>query len=435
MRRETSGGGGDLARALALKVVINRRHVPAGDECGVAVLLRLKAAESRREGRLPLNLSFVLDRSGSMEGSKLAYTKRAVEFALHHLARQDYASLISFDDQVEVPVAQRRVADKGILAAASALYPRGSTNLSGGLLAGYRNVRKCAAPGQVNRVLLLTDGLANVGITDPGQLVEKARAMRNSGLTLSTLGVGADFDEGLLTALAEAGGGETYFIENPDRIPAIFQQELQGLLSVVAQNIVMVFRPAPGCRIQAILGYSFSGGPDGVVAPVPDMYAGEERGILLELAVPPLEEGKHALGEFTLEYEEAGRDGGSVELKSRLAVAATRDERILSTEKDHPAVLRAREIHGAARAMEEAVRLADQGQVEEALFCLNAQREHLGNLPCAVADPELERVREEMTAQVERLQATGYDKASRKQMVFASCEFRQVRQRSGDNAQ
>jgi Ca-activated chloride channel family protein len=417
-----------------LKVVVNRKHVPAGNKCDVTALLQLEAAESRKEGRLPLNLSFVLDRSGSMEGGKLVFTKRAVEFALHHLTGQDYASIVSFDDQVEVPVAQRRAADKGSFAAAvQALYARGSTNLSGGLFAGYRNVRKFAAQGQVNRVLLLTDGLANVGITDSEQLAAKARAMRESGVTLSTLGVGADFDEDLLTSLARAGGGETYFIENPDRIPEIFQRELQGLLSVVAQDIVVAFRPAAGCRIRAILGYNFAGGPDGVVAPVPDMYGGEKRGILLELAVSPLVEGKRALGEFTLEYEEAGQDGGSVEVQSRLSVTATRDERILAAERDHPAVLQAREIHNAAQAMEEAIRLADQGRVDDALFCLNERCEHLNNLPYT-AGLELDRVREEMKAQVERLRANGFDKASRKQMVFASCELRQVRRRSGQSA-
>lgn len=431
-----NAGSESVGRALSLKVIVNRKHVPVGEESRVAVLLQLKAAESRGEGRVPLNLSFVLDRSGSMEGSKLAFTKQAVEFALHHLTRQDCASLVSFDDQVEVPVAQRRVTDKGMLAAAArALYARGSTNLSGGLFAGYREVRKHAAPGQVNRVLLLTDGLANVGLTDPAQLVEKARGMRESGLTLSTLGVGADFDEELLTALAEAGGGETYFIENPDRIPEIFQRELQGLLSVVAQNVVVAFRPAQGCRISAAWGYTFSGGPHGVVASVPDMYAGEERGILLELAVPPLKPGRHKLGEFVLNYEEALRGGGSVEAKSQLTAVATRDEGTLVREQDHPEVLRAQEIHRTARAMEEAVSYADQGRVDDALFCLKAQCDHLEQLPHAVADPEVERAYRDLKEQVERLQASGYNRVNRKQMVFASRGYRQVRRRSAKGAQ
>jgi Ca-activated chloride channel family protein len=417
--------------------LVNRKHVLAGREGRVLVLLRLEAAKMRERRRLPLNLSFVLDRSGSMEGSKLAFTKRAVEFALHHLTSQDRASLVSFDDQVEVAVAQRPVTEKGVFAgAAQALYARGSTNLSGGLLTGYRQIRPEAVASQVNRVLLLTDGLANVGITDQGVLVEKVRDARANGLTLSTLGVGADFDEELLTSLAEAGGGETYFIENPDRIPEIFAKELQGLLSVVAQNVVVAFRPAAGCRIKAVLGYRFSAGPDGVVAPIPDMYAGEERGILLELAVAPLGEGRHSLGEFTLEYDEAGRDGGRAELRSRLMIAATPDERLVAEERDDPAVVRAQEIHGAARALEEAVHLADQGRVDDALLCLNAQREHLNDLPPGMApDPELERVRAEMQSQVERLADSGYDKASRKQMVFASCEFRQVRRRAGESAE
>lgn len=438
MKRDSDAfalGEGEHGGTLRLRVMVNREHVPAGREGMLTVLLGLAAKEAGPEERLPLNLSFVLDRSGSMAGSKLAYTKRAVEFALQHLTARDFASVVSFDDQVEVPVAQRPVGDKGVFAAAvNQLYPRGSTNLSGGMLAGFRNVRERLADGQVNRVLLLTDGLANVGITDHAQLVRRVTGLRESGVSLSTLGVGTDFDEELLTALAEAGGGETYFIENPDRIPAIFARELQGLLSVVAQNITVRFRPAIGCCLTAVLGYTFTAGPDGIVAPIPDMYAGEERGLLLELAVPPLAEGAHSLGEVTLEYEGAGRDGGSVSVQSLLTVTATADRSVLAEEKEHPEVRRAREIHGAARAMEEAVRLADQGRLDDALFCLSAQFDHLATSPGVADDPELQRVREEMRSQAERLKASGYDSASRKQMVFASREARQVRRRPGDES-
>lgn len=421
---------GDDARALQLTVILSRQYVPAGRETELALLLKLKAAEQQGVDRFPLNLSFVLDRSGSMAGMKLAYTKRAVEFAVRHLTAADAASVVSFNDEVETRAAQRKVTDKNVFyQAIQGLQAGGSTNLSGGLFVGYRNVREQLSQGQVNRVLLLTDGLANVGITDPEQLTQKVENLRKEGITLTTLGVGDDFDEELLTTLANAGGGESYYIDSAEKIPKVFKQELQGLLSVVAQGIVVGFRPIGGCRVTAMFGYSFSAGPDGIIAPIPDMYAGEERGILLELAIPPLEEGRRSLGSFSVEYEEVGANGGSVKLESELTVLATGDDALMA-EKDNPEVSKAREIHRSAEVMEEAVRYADEGRLDEAVFCLNSQFNHLQNHPFA-ADSELSQVREEIRDQIELLRAQGYDKANRKQMVYNSNRLRQVRRSTG----
>ncbi len=427
-----SPGQDGPGRALQLTVVLSRQHVPAGRENGLALLLKLKAAEQQGADRFPLNLSFVLDESGSMAGAKLAHTKRATEFAVRHLTQADAASVVSFDDEVRTRVAQRKVTDKHVFyQALEDIRAGGSTNLSGGLFAGYRNVREHLNQGQVNRVLLLTDGLANVGVTDPGQLVRKVENLRKEGITLTTLGVGSDFDEELLTSLANAGGGESYYIDSADKIPEVFRQELQGLLSVVGQGTVVGFRPAGGCRITAMFGYSFSAGPDGIIAPVPDMYAGEERGVLLELAIPPLEEGRQSLGSFAVEYEEVGATGGSVKLESDIAVVATRDEALFA-EHENLEVSKAREIHRSAEVMEEAVRYADEGRLDEAVSCLNSQFDHLQSSPLA-ADSELGQVRERMKDQLELLRTRGYDKANRKQMVYNSNLLRQVRRSTGNS--
>lgn len=174
------------------------------------------------------------------------------------------------------------------------IYPGGSTNLSGGMLLGLREVRLAYKKEQINRVLLLTDGMANVGVTDHSQLIEKAREMAAGGVSLSTFGLGEDFEEDLLMAMAEAGSGNFYYIQSPDQIPGIFQQELSGLLSTVAQNLTVRVKPGQGVALSGVLGYPFTTG-DGVTINLPDIYSGESKIILIELVISPQQEGSQLL--------------------------------------------------------------------------------------------------------------------------------------------
>lgn len=223
---------------IKMVALLSRDQLPAESGGTIYLLLQLVAPERRTEGRLPLNLSAVLDRSGSMNGPKLDYTKKALGFLVDQMESADFLSILTYDDHVEVVQPAAHIFNKDLLKSqVQGIRSGGMTNLSGGLAAGVREARRNAGSGMVNRVLLMTDGLANQGITDRDTLVQKARHIRESGLLLTTIGVGNDFDEDLLTAMAEAGGGNFYYIENPDKIPAIFNQELQGLLAVAGQSL------------------------------------------------------------------------------------------------------------------------------------------------------------------------------------------------------
>ena len=165
----------------------------------------------------------------------------AVDFVIQNLNSGDYLSIVQYDDHVKVLSHSAQVKDKTSLQKiVNGIVAGGMTNLSGGMLEGYNEVKITQKEGFVNRVLLLSDGLANVGISDPAQLKEIAgRQFRENKIGLSTFGVGADFNEELMMHLSEYGGANYYFIETPDQIPQIFAKELQGLLSVVAQNTVL----------------------------------------------------------------------------------------------------------------------------------------------------------------------------------------------------
>lgn len=235
--------------------------------------------------RIPLNVSLVLDRSGSMHGDKIAYAKRAAKFLVDQLSKDDYLSIVNYDDQVEVTSPSQPVKNKEALKQAlDRIGDRGATNLSGGMLEGFSQVKTTRKDGYVNRVLLLTDGLANQGIVDPAalkRLVDKK--YQEEGIALSTFGLGADYNEDLLTMLAETGRANYYFIESADKIPQLFAQELKGLLSVVAQNATVQISLPPGMQCEKVYGYPYEVKNGQVQVRFNDINANDEKAILIKL--------------------------------------------------------------------------------------------------------------------------------------------------------
>ena len=249
----------------------------------------LKAAAVKLDKeRAPLNISLVIDRSGSMSGEKLENVKRAVEFVIQNLNPADYLSIVQYDNNVQVLSPSAPVKDKsGLLKLVGSIRAGGSTNLSGGMLEGYNQVKLTRKEGYVNRVLLLTDGLANEGVTDSPQLYNIVRRQfQENGIGLSTFGVGADFNEELLMQLAERGGANYYFIETPDQIPQLFAKELQGLLSVVAQNTTLhISFPSEFVSVDKVYGYLYQQSGNRLSINFNDVYSEEEKAIVVKFKV------------------------------------------------------------------------------------------------------------------------------------------------------
>lgn len=248
----------------------------------------LQGAEaSQSAARVPLNLSLVIDRSGSMSGEKIEFAKKAAQFVVNNLSKRDAISIVQYDDEVEIVSPSAHVSDKKSLSRKiDSITARSTTNLSGGLLAGYTQTGTTKADGVVNRVLLLSDGLANQGVTDPNLLQQLVmEKFRNQGLAVSTFGVGADFDEKLMTSLSEYGGGNYYFIDSPDKIPSIFAKELEGLLAVVAQNTMLELKFPEGFRCVEIMGYPADVSENSAHVRFNDVYSMERKAILVKFSV------------------------------------------------------------------------------------------------------------------------------------------------------
>ena len=413
--------------SLKLTATLNQKYIRPGQKQALYLLLDLEAVETKqKEGRLPLNLGFVIDRSGSMSGEKLHYTKQAVQYAAGHLASNDIASLTVFDESVEVlyPAQPLTLRDefKGMV---TRIFPGGCTNLSGGMLAGYGEVKKNVKDGQVNRVILLTDGLANHGIIEPARLHKKVEGMRESGVAVTTLGVGDDFDEDLLTALAEKSGGNYYFIDSPDNIPAIFSRELQDLLSVVAQNVQLKIACSDVVQVTKVWNYQPTGDRELTIG-LPDLVSCDRKLVVLELQVASLLAGESSLGHVTLTYDDAGEALASVELNLDLQVVATSDAELLESPEE--SIVRVQlELCRTAEAREQAIRRADDQDFGGARQIMHARIDCISR-ELSVAEPSMQQELAEELAFMEAAQAkfcdAAYDANSRKQMASRNYQRR-----------
>lgn len=329
--------------------------------------------------RPKLNLSVVLDRSGSMGGDKIAYVKEAAQYLVQRLGGEDTLSIVSYDTNVTVDVPPQPVRHKDMINQRLAQLSAGnSTNLSGGWLRGCELVAQHRADGQVNRVLLLTDGLANVGIRDHITLATIARQKRMEGVTTTTMGVGMDFNEDLLVRMASEGGGGFYFIDNPDQAPLIFEEELRGLLNMVAQNLVITIIPTSEVTmVRQLNRYPVENPLEGTAFQLGDIFADEQKTLVLELAIPALENlGEVEVARLRFDYDELHEEAAihrTIELPVMVnTVRAEGDEAQLRD----PEVVKTVLLLEAAQARDEAVRHADMGDFKQASEVLNqtAQR-------------------------------------------------------------
>jgi Ca-activated chloride channel family protein len=254
------------------------------------VLVELTAPPATRlRERAPVNLAFVIDRSGSMSGAKLQLAKLAVEDALARLDSRDRLSVVVYDDVVDVVVESTPAsaeARQNAMARLTSIDARGSTDLGGGWFKGCEQVAAHLSDGGVDRVLLLTDGLANRGITDRDELARHAGELRARGIATSTFGVGNDFDETLLQAMADAGGGHFYFIADVAQIRDHIASEVGETLEVVARNVELEALAGEGVEVETISPHRLAGRGSRSLVAIGDLVADQLVEVVLRLRFP-----------------------------------------------------------------------------------------------------------------------------------------------------
>jgi Ca-activated chloride channel family protein len=232
----------DLPQAMGAAVALDLRWGSPACGPGGEAMLQVGLATTRfriDKSKIPaLNIALVIDQSGSMQGERTENVKQALLAFVDQLRAGDHVSLVGFDDDAEVLLAAQVPLDREkIRAAIKGIKADGSTNLHAGLMLGYEQVAAHYDAAKTNRVILLTDGNANAGVTEDAEIVSQSTAMNAKEIDLSTIGVGYDFNHGLLRQLARSGRGLLHYVGDEKDIAKTFVDELESLLSPVARRI------------------------------------------------------------------------------------------------------------------------------------------------------------------------------------------------------
>lgn len=268
--------------------------LPMGSSLKTNILLRFRA-DTPESPRRNLNLSLVIDRSGSMAGASLHHALKAAESVVDQLEPDDTLSVVVYDDAVDTPVTPQPVTDKAALKTAiRRVRAGGITNLSGGWLKGCEHVKTHLDPQKINRVLLLTDGHANMGIQDPNILTATSGQKAEEGISTTTLGFAQGFNEDLLIGMARAARGNFYFIQSIDEATEVFSIELDSLRAVVGQNLIVTLELGEGVSVVDTLSLAkFSQNDAGsIVLTLGDLYEGEDKLLGLSLAIASAQVGE-----------------------------------------------------------------------------------------------------------------------------------------------
>lgn len=237
--------------------------------------------------RTPANIAIVLDKSGSMRGEKLARAKEAANLAIDLLNEQDIVSVISYDSVVDVLIPATRVSDKKkIKQAIHNMRANASTALFAGVSKGAAEVRKFMDQERVNRVILLSDGQANIGPSSATELGELGASLGKDGLSVTTIGLGAGYNEDLMANLAGFSDGNHAFVEKAEDLAKVFQYEFGDVLSVVAQDVTLKIECEDGVKPIRLLGRNGTIQGQTVTTRLNQLYSEQEKYVLLEVEVP-----------------------------------------------------------------------------------------------------------------------------------------------------
>lgn len=340
------------------------------------------------------------------------------------LDARDIVSIVTYSDTVSVLVPSTRASDHTyIQERIDSIHADGSTALFAGVSKGAEELRKFFDDNRVNRVILLSDGLANVGPDSPASLGDLGASLRKSGISVTTIGLGLGYNEDLMVRLAEKSDGNHAFVENSRDLARIFEYEFDDILSVVAQDVEIEIRCADGVKPMRLLGRESEIYGQTVVTTINQLYSSQEKYIILEVQIGPRSEGEQiSLADVLLEYNNMltqRRD----RLDGGVGVRFTGSSDQVERNIDRPATVSA-VMQIATERSEEAVTLRDQGLVQEAQASMMANSLFLQQNAEVLESDELAGYGAEMAEGAEVIADDDEWNAKRKELVDEQHEKR-----------
>ncbi len=351
-------------------IQIDHPYILTKEKQAIYVLVQFQIPELEEDLDNPrprLNIGLVLDRSGSMsDKGKLDYAKKASNILISSLKYSDRIAVVEYDELITVIWPSSPVESPDMIKSCiDNLSPRGSTNLTGGMMKGVDEIQKYIGEDYINRVILLSDGLANRGITNPIEIKRLVKEAKNKGIHISTMGLGLDYDEDLMQSIAENGGGNYYFIESPNQMNRIFQEEISILFATVAKDINIDFIAKNEVKKVEVFGFSFDTNGKQTNIEQEDFYSGENRTLLIRLEIEPNKTGTINLGEFQMSYFDV-KSKNRETLNKAISVIATTDLMQIKEKQNKEVMVEATVIE-ADKQHEDYIRMYEKGDKKTAL--------------------------------------------------------------------
>jgi len=295
---------------VRIRCTLNKSYLPVlKTQQLVYLYIVIEAGEGVANVRAPLNIALVLDKSGSMEGAKIANLRTAAKNVVDLLDPGDYVSVIAFSDQVYTIASSTTASDKDRLKREiDGIRDGGGTAMSGGIRRGLTELEKNLTPDRLNRMLLLTDGQT---FGDEDQCQQLGTEMGSKGIVIQAMGLGEDWNEDLLDQVAEASGGNADLIETPEEIVTVFQETVQQMQATVVQNSQLILRLVNGVTPRQVwrvtpmienLGYRPLSDED-IQVPLGEIDKDQGIALLAELLVSPRPEGRFRIAQTEVNYD------------------------------------------------------------------------------------------------------------------------------------
>ena len=359
-------------------ITFDRTIVTVLQDATVNLLVELTAPPAPVADRPPLDVVLVLDKSGSMSGEPIESVKAATAHLLRLVGPTDRVGVVAFDDTVELVLSLDHHPADAAIARVNAVDGGGMTNLSGGWLKGLEMLEASPRPDALRRIVILTDGHANVGETNPDRLAGIAGSARGRNITTSTIGFGDGYDERLLSVLADTGSGNDYWCAGPDQAPQIFNDEFEGLASVVAQNVSVELRPSAGVIGMRVLNeFPITDVDGGMQIALGDAYGDERRRVIAELLLPTVRDaGPYPLGEIIVRWATVGDDVKLHTVTVPIGIGVSTDPDAPDPDAD-PAVTEHVNVLRAAEERRKALDALDHGDHQSASIAFSLAADFL----------------------------------------------------------
>jgi Ca-activated chloride channel homolog len=369
----TSSPGPTVANDGSIKMSARLSHPYVGTGTSdVFVTIELNGVEVPGATRTPVNLALVIDRSGSMSGFKLQQAKMAARQLVSQLKPTDRLAIVHYGGDVKSMdgVFCTEANKEKLLRYIDNIWDEGGTNIGAGLTTGRDLLMATMSDFRVNRLVLISDGQPTEGIQDSSGLTELTRAIRGSGISVTSIGVGTDFNEDLMQAIAETGGGAYAFLQDASQLSTIFQKDLNQAGTQVAQGASLTFDLPPGMQLREVLGYrlAFNDGSRATIK-LPDFSSGQLERVVARVTVSAPSAGQSFdVTSLKLDYMDLLK-GNPVSSGARLAAMTTDKADVVWANRDKDATVYAARAQSAqnTQAAADALKAGDRAKAQKLL--------------------------------------------------------------------